>query len=83
MALNLHSIKITTVGDGVVGKTSLLITYTQNKFPLEYHPTGFDNHDCCHTIDGINYNLMLWDTAGQEGFERLRALSYPNVCISP
>lgn len=74
-------LKITAVGDGVVGKTCLLITYTQNTFPLEYVPTVFDNHNCNHTLDGIKYNLMLWDTAGQEGYERLRTLSYPNVCI--
>lgn len=39
MVSNMRPLKITTVGDGMVGKTCLLITYTQNEFPQEYVPT--------------------------------------------
>ena len=39
----------------------------------------FDNYNTNITIDQFTYNVTLWDTAGQEEYSRLRAISYPNV----
>ncbi|XP_063224549.1 ras-like GTP-binding protein RhoL isoform X2 [Bacillus rossius redtenbacheri] len=75
----MRPIKITAVGDGMVGKTCMLITYVSKEFPRDYVPTVFDNYADNITVDGQDFNMTLWDTAGQEDYERLRPLSYPNT----
>lgn len=68
--------KLVIVGDGTCGKTSLLSVFALGHFPQHYNPTVFETHVTDVKIDGISVNLALWDTAGQEEFERLRPLSY-------
>lgn len=40
---------------------------------------SFEHYGQKMTVDECEYNVTLWDTAGQEDYERLRPLTYPNV----
>lgn len=82
---NRHSIgpirrKLVIVGDGGCGKTCLLLRFSQDRFnPDAYVPTVFENYVTdIHLTTGQHVELALWDTAGQEDYDRLRPLSYPD-----
>jgi len=68
--------KLVIVGDGACGKTSLLCSFALGEFPKEYQPTVFDNYVAEIRLDEKPVQLALWDTAGQEEYERLRPMSY-------
>jgi len=79
--------KLVIVGDGACGKTCLLIVFSKGTFPEVYVPTVFENYVADVRIDDKSVQLALWDTAGQEDYDRLRPLSYPDshvvlICFS-
>ncbi|CCE85193.1 Piso0_004775 [Millerozyma farinosa CBS 7064] len=77
-----YNMKIVVVGDGGCGKTCLLVSYVHQKFPEVYVPTVFENYVAHIAAPGNKtIELALWDTAGQEEYDRLRPLSYPDVDV--
>ncbi|XP_031227371.1 rho-related GTP-binding protein RhoV isoform X1 [Mastomys coucha] len=74
-------IKCVLVGDGAVGKSSLIVSYTCNGYPARYRPTALDTFSVQVLVDGAPVRIELWDTAGQEDFDRLRSLCYPDTDV--
>jgi len=77
----MKSIKLVIIGDGAVGKTCLVMTYANNKFPVEYVPTVFDNYSVNIKVGDTVVELGLWEVLNREESDRLRPLSYPHTSI--
>ncbi|KAG9079928.1 GTP-binding protein Rho1 [Ceratobasidium sp. 370] len=71
-------LKLVAVGDTARGKSALLIVFSKGVFREADIPTVFENYVADAEVDGKYVELALWDTAGGEGYDRLRPLSYPN-----
>lgn len=73
--------KVVLVGDGFCGKTCLQVAFRRDVFDPMYQVTVFENFVVDFTLDGTDYELAIWDTAGQEDYEQLRPLSYPDTDV--
>lgn len=73
----LATLKILIIGESGVGKSSLLIRFTDDVFDPDIGATiGVDFKVKTITIDGNKLKLALWDTAGQERFRTLTPSYY-------
>jgi len=73
--------KLIIIGDGAVGKTSLLHTFHTGTFPLHYIPTLYEQCVADMEIDGFEIEVELQDIGGQEYYDRLRVLDYMRVDV--
>ncbi|CAF1293252.1 unnamed protein product [Rotaria magnacalcarata] len=73
--------KLVIVGDGMCGKTCLLFAFKDDRFIPTHDATIFDTYVADIQVDGKTIDLALFDTAGQEDFDRLRPLSYPDTSV--
>uniref|UniRef100_A0A674HNE6 Ras homolog family member D n=1 Tax=Taeniopygia guttata TaxID=59729 RepID=A0A674HNE6_TAEGU len=74
-------VKAVIVGDGGCGKTSLLVAFAKGDFPKVYVPTVFEKYTASLQVSGKPVKIHLWDTAGQEDYDRLRPLSYSDANV--
>ena len=66
------NIKLILIGDSDVGKSTILLNYTENYFSEKLLATiGLENKVKTINIRGLNTKLQIWDTAGQEKFHSL------------
>ena len=71
--------KITVIGDGAVGKTSLIRKFTNDNFKEDYIKTiGAQFSIFDKKIDGDKIKLLFWDIAGQDDFNFLRPSFFKN-----
>ena len=81
--IKVRKVKCMVAGDGAAGKKCMLTSYTANAFPGEYSNVSTYFVDYSHNVmvNGKHINLVLNTTAGQEDYDRLRPLSYPNTDV--
>lgn len=73
----LTTLKILIIGESGVGKSSLLLRFTEDNFDPEQTLTiGVDFKTKRLTVDGNTVKLAIWDTAGQERFRTLTPSYY-------
>ncbi|XP_064607013.1 ras-related protein Rab-23-like [Liolophura sinensis] len=71
------AIKVVVVGNGAVGKSSMIQRYCKGIFTSEYKKTiGVDFLERQIEVNAEDVRLMLWDTAGQEEFDAITKAYY-------
>ena len=61
------------------GKTTMLVSFTSNATLADYQPTVYDNYNAITMHNDKPVSLHISDTAGQEDYDHLRPLAYPQT----
>jgi len=75
--MNEHKFKVVLLGEGRVGKTSILLRYIHNSFDQKQTSTFQASYqEKIINIGNNSVTLSIWDTAGQERFHALAPIYY-------
>ena len=78
-----YQVKSIIVGDAGVGKSSILVQFTDQRFRPTYRSTvGIDYGTRTLTIGTTSLKFQIWDTAGQEVFQSVIRSYYRNTTIA-
>jgi small GTP-binding protein len=74
------NIKLVVLGEGGVGKTSLVNTFLGEELPSEYLPTiGNNVHHKDYILDNVRVRVNIWDCGGQKAYNIFNPAVYNNV----
>ena len=76
-----NQVQVAVLGDGAVGKTSLIVTFTKGEFPTSYVPTIWDAFRGSLQCGDQEVLMSLYDTAGSCDLYRLRPIVYPGTDV--
>ena len=75
-----ETLKFLVVGDSAVGKSALLMRYTDDIFSETYISTlGIDFKTRTVEVGGEKVKLQIWDSAGQERFRTITKSFFRNA----
>ncbi|EAN87884.1 putative Ras-related protein RAB2B [Trypanosoma cruzi] len=81
MSQHHYVFKYIIIGDSGVGKSCLLLQFTDKRFePLHDLTIGVEFGARVVTIQQKNVKLQIWDTAGQESFRSITRSYYRGAC---
>lgn len=76
------ALKCVVIGDCGVGKTALLLSYTENILPTdEYVPAVYENRVEHVLVDGKVIRIALWDSSEVKDYSRLTPVVYPQTDV--
>ena len=68
---NSTALKLVVLGKSLVGKSALTYRFISDKFPTEHDTTVEDQYKTIMSVNGINYELEVLDTAGQDDYQTM------------